>query len=185
MSVSVASVKDFVGIASSSISAVGIVVGATIAWRKWGKTAPLVERAVLSHKVVHHLLSPAHRLVHVSLEIGNAGEVTLKPVKVFTFIQRVTPLDEDLAQKIILNQAPIDDVTKTEIAWPVVQERTYPMKEGRFRIDSGESDRLDCDFIVPAEISAVFIYSRACLDPDDPDLGWDVTTFHRFTPESN
>jgi hypothetical protein len=184
MSVSLEAVKNVVEIVSSSVAAIGIAAGAILAWRKWGKTAPLAGRAVLSHKVVHHLLSPAQRLVHVTLEIRNAGEVTIEPDKVLTFIQRVTPLDENFAQKILLNQAPMDDVTKTEVAWPVLQERDYPIKKGHFRIDSGESDRLDCDFIVPADISAVFIYSRACLDPKDPDLSWDVTTFQRFESES-
>jgi hypothetical protein len=67
----------------------------------------------------------------------------------------------------------------------VLEEWKHQMKEGGLRIDSGESDRLDCDFIIPAGVTAAFIHSRACLDPDDPRLHWDVTTLYRFTPESN
>jgi len=48
-------------------------------------------------------------------------------------------------------------------------------------IESSETEQLCSDFIIPARVKAVMVYSTACLKPKDPDTGWDVTTFLRFS----
>lgn len=184
MSFTLESTKDVVDIVSSTVTAIGVAAGAVLAWRKWGKTAPLTPRAKLSHDMVHHLLSPQDRLVRVSLDICNTGEATVFPFDAYSFVQQVSPLGEGFVGNLRMGQAPMNSVTKTEFDWPQIGRRDYPQKRGEMRIDSNESDRLECEFIIPADVSAIFIYSSVCLDPEEPDLGWDITTFHRLTPES-
>jgi hypothetical protein len=119
----------------------------------------------------------------VTLGLRNTGTATLRCIEAYTTIFQVLPLAGDFGVRLLAGTAPLD-VTKTMLEWPALARRDYPVaekNEEQLRIDSGESEKYDADFIIPASVSAVFVYSMACLDPEDTDLGWDVTTFHQFT----
>jgi hypothetical protein len=171
--------KDWVELLAHFVSAGALLIGGVLAWRRWGKEAPQAPRGELSHEVVHRLLSASVRLIHVSLMIKNTGKVTLTPILAYTFVQRITPLEDEFVGKLPSGTLPKDPDTKTEFKWPLIGKRIeYPVKKDQLRIDSGETEKLYAEFLIPSSVSAVFVYSLACMDPDDPDLGWDVTTFH-------
>jgi hypothetical protein len=179
MSPTIEDIKNIITIISSCVSTAGIVIGGIFAWWRWGREAPTVRRGELIHEVVHSLVSNSQRLVHVTFNMKNTGTATLRPTEAYTTIFQVLPLAGEFAAKLLEGTAPLD-VTKTMFEWPTLGRRDYPVVEEQLRIDSGESEKYDADFIIPASVSAVFVYSMACLDPQDSDLGWDVTTFHQF-----
>ncbi len=169
---------------SSLVGTLAIIIGGILAWRRWGREAPESKRADLSHEIDHCLLSDSLRLVHTTFTIRNTGTVTLELHSGYTFLQRVTPLVGDFGKALLRGEGEIGE-SKTEYAWPLIGEFwNYPTRRDKVKIDSGETDHLYCDFIIPAEVKTIFVYSNACLDPKDPKLGWDVTSFHDLEGDS-
>jgi hypothetical protein len=179
MQFSLDNVEKIVSIVSSCVSTLAIIVGAIFAWWRWGREAPSMQRGELKHDVVHSPISHSHRLLHVTLNLKNVGTATLKPIEAYTKVFQVVPLPEDFNVRLHEGSLPLG-VTKTEIDWPSIGRRDYPVREDQVRIDSGETETYGADFIISADVSAVFVYSMACLDPENLDLGWDVTTFYNF-----
>jgi hypothetical protein len=179
MPFNVESTEKIVSIVASCASTLAIIVGGIFAWWRWGREAPSTRRGELTHNVVYSFMSDSHRLIHVTLNLKNVGSATLSPVEGYTKIFQVLALPSDFAARLLDGSVPLG-VTKTEFDWPCIGRRDYPLREDDVRIDSGESETYGADFIIPAGVSAVFVYSMACLDPEDSDLGWDVTTFHEF-----
>ncbi len=175
-------VNKIISIIASCVSTLAIIFGGIFAWWRWGREASFARRGDLSHDVTNSLLSNSHRLVHVTLKLTNTGQSTLRPVEAYTKVFQVLPLNGDFGTKLLDGTAPLD-VTNTMFQWPTIGHRKYPVMEDKVKIDSGESERYDADFVIPASVSAIFVYSMACLDPEDYDLGWDVTTFHEFPPQ--
>jgi hypothetical protein len=56
--------------------------------------------------------------------------------------------------------------------------RRYPVKKDGLLIDSGETENLHCEFIIPQAITFVIIYLMIWLDSKNKDIGWDITTFY-------
>ncbi len=100
-------VKDVVGILSGAATLAGIIVGAILAWRRWGREAPQAARGDLSHKISQHLLGSSQRLVHVTLTVKNTGTITLRPKEVYTLIQQVDPLEGDFRQRLLGGKEPL------------------------------------------------------------------------------
>ncbi len=170
-------IGDLVQIIGSIVTTLTVIIGGIFAWRRWGREDPEAKRADLTQEIEHHLLSNTHRLVHTVFTIKNVGAATLKFKMGYTLLQQVTPLAGIFGRALLADYAK-RGASKTEYEWPIIGYRKYPAKKDKLKIDSGETERLHCDFIIPAKVKTIFVYSNACLDPKDLDLGWDVTSFY-------
>jgi hypothetical protein len=188
-------VSDYVQIIEAIVSTLAVIIGGYFAWRKWFKEGPEEERALVSQDIESCLLSKDDRLVHVVFTIENKGTSRLVFKEGYSQIHQVIPLNKGCKNLLKINESerPLDS-TGTEYKWPIIAKRNYPTREinpctGKeediFTIESNETERYHCDFIIPAKTEAIFIYSNACLKPKDLNIGWDVTTFHRFSKVDN
>jgi hypothetical protein len=166
--------KDVASIAQSVANVVAIIVGGILAWHRWGREAPQAARGGLAHRLSWFDVSPTHRLVHVALEIRNTGTRTLRPAEAYSLIQQLAPLGAAFERRLADEDAPIA-VTGTEYEWPVIARKTYDDITD-VRIDSTETETVHSEFLIPRWITGIVVYSLVSMDPDDPDVGWDITT---------
>jgi hypothetical protein len=163
-------------LAQGVATTLAIAVAGVLAWRRWGKHRPDVCRADLSHSVVTRVLPEGRTLLHVTLLIHNTGEVAITPTEAYTVVFQVLPVESGAFREALLSSSPPLAETITEIAWPELARKTYEPGRLRLVVDSGEVDRREADFILPAGVETVDVYSRVEAE-DAKGLGWSATTF--------
>lgn len=171
------SLKEIVDILSSIVSIAAIIIGGWVAYRKFIREEPLAPRADISHSATCTKLDNQISLVQLVVTIKNVGTTVLKPIEGYSFLQQVLPLEKSIADSLHSGKDPVGE-TKTEIDWPKLKQRDYPLREDKVEIHPGESERLYCEFIIPAAIKTIVAYSLLTLDREESDLGWDCTTYH-------
>jgi hypothetical protein len=168
------SMKDWIDIITSIVSSLIILIGALFAWWKWGREKPQVIRANLYHQVFLAHLDSNNNVLHVTLEIQNKGNVRLKLKSGRTELLKVAPVDEEV--QAIVNSENKFAENKTEISWPAFERRTYEGDLLDLVIDSGETEHLYCDFILPKYHKVIALRTQLKFK-EEPEIMWPCTTF--------
>jgi hypothetical protein len=166
--------KDWVDIVSKIISSLAIVIGAAFAWWKWGREKPQVERANLTHRVFLSDIDDDNLVVHVTLEIQNKGSVRLNLKCGWTEVRKVSPVD-DTVRAVLAGDRKFGE-NKTELDWPLFDRREYDGKLLGLVIDSGETECLHSDFILPTTHKVIAIRSGIDFRDFSSDV-WPCITF--------
>jgi hypothetical protein len=153
-------------------------------------------RATLRHSISHLDFDDGRRFIRIKTIINNTGNVLLRLVSAIFRVDRVLPLPDSVSHELQAGGLPkLED--GLQIGWPPVSDdlyRKYEWKrEDRPELEPGESDIIICDFIVPADLKTVHIYTyfknakkgRWRWRPwrwvrGRVDIGWPLSTFYDF-----
>lgn len=145
-------------------------------------------RANLTHALVHKRLPDDNLLLHAAVTISNPGDVLLSLVRAEAWVQQVLPVPEKILDALDRGEKPVPP-GETEIEWPRVGDTHEPTwDKGSFEIEPGETDQVLFDFVIPADVETVNLYTYFWnARKKDPEIGWRLTTVYdlRSTPEPN
>jgi len=96
----------------------------------------------------------------------------------------VLPLPDRVSEKIIAGKDPVKR-GKSEVQWDGLHSHKVKWKKGDCQIEPGDSQEINHDFILGAEIRTVEVYSHVTNEAKRPSrLGWDLTTLYDLpTPQ--
>lgn len=150
------------------------------AWSIWlfMKRRERYPRASIEHLVTHKAIGDGKVLLHVDVRVSNIGEVLMSLVCLETRIQQVLPVPPDVADKIRQGLDPVPE-GETEVEWPLLKSHSPELEMGDCEIEPGESQDINHDFILDADVETVQIYSYVMNEKKrERTLAWDLTTLH-------
>jgi len=167
--------KDSFDTLESIVTIVGIVVGGVWAYLLFVKRRQKFPRAVLKHSIESWEVSENERLVRVVLLVENKGEVLLRILDGFTWVQQMRPWPGEVIQgHAEAGKNAGKASAPSEIAWPLIAER--PHKTIR-EIEPAEVDEICVDFIIDKGFEQVLVYSfLANSKKSERKLGWMTST---------
>jgi hypothetical protein len=168
--------ESWSGIIQSITTSLGILTAGVWSYLIFVRRRERYPRAKMSHSVLRIALADDRDLVRLAVKIENTGQVLLRLETVNARIQQVVPVPAHLSEAIVRDADPIS-TAETELPWPVLQERSWSLGPEGARLEPGETEVLDCDFVIPASISTFLIYSHV---PNlvAPEVSWDCSTIH-------
>lgn len=169
-------VKDIAAIAQAVATVLAILVAGFWFFLQ-GEHSP---KANISHTVTHRLLNDQWAWVHVAVNIVNAGKRPVDVTRGIVRVQKILPLDRLIDQRLKDGQ-PLIDPGEARVEWPKVAD-SYE-RQLSLHIESGESDRLTFEFILPAYVQTVKIYSYFERQKDPP-IGWAESSIYDLTGRS-
>lgn len=134
-------------------------------------------RATVSHAVSCFPLEDGRSILRVSARIINTSDVLLCFRYARTRLQHFYPLPTHIADR--LNGGDDDPLAsgEHELPWTVVAAREWQFPEQRAEVEPGETEVLHCDFVVPAVIERVLLYTYITNhEKRGRDIGWSDTT---------
>jgi hypothetical protein len=146
-------------------------------------------RVNLGQTVSHSMIGKTVML-HVSLTITNSGEVPVDLKDESTDVISIVPFEDELPfdpkntygnrvktwyENYVLAQGCMEYGTQTK---PECDHRNA------MKLESGESDSIQWDFIVPNTVKTVRIYSK-CADNPTVDSVWHAVTYYDFSKKKN
>jgi hypothetical protein len=167
--------KDWVDMIGTSLTALGIVVGALWAgsqflWKREPYPKVDVTQSVYSTKV-----SATQRLVHVALTIENRGSTILRPKLATVDVMQVKPWPTAR-----YGQPSYANVESGVASWPHVAGKTEEVTD--VEIEPNEKQQLDFDFFVDESARVLFVKSFV-ENPSKKVIGWALTTTYEVEQE--
>ncbi len=163
-------VKDIAGIIQSVLICLSIITAGI--WF-FLQRDPL-PKANITHEITHRQITPELTWLHVSVSITNVGKRLLQLESGFTRLQKILPLDPAIADTIKAGKSPVSPVDCV-VPWRTSHSFDLNLTVA---IEPGETDILNYEFIIPAYIRTVKIYSYF---ERRKDLGWSRTTIYDLT----
>ncbi|MCP4264452.1 MAG: hypothetical protein GY777_02565 [Candidatus Brocadiaceae bacterium] len=154
-------IKESANIAQSVATVIAIIVAGI--WFIERRESSL--KADITHTVVHREIDDKQIWVRVSIEISNKGKRLLDLKYGLFSIHQILPLE------------PVDiPILKDyRVDWPLIGD--HCKRKLNIKIEPGEKDHLDHEFLIPRNVQTVEIYSYF-QNPENPDIGWSKSTIY-------
>ena len=179
--------KDMVSTAKSIITIAAIFVGGL-----WTYDLFIMERkhyphANIEQKISYVALSEQTNLLRVGIELTNTGNSRLLSSKSIVRIQQILPVPSCPEQGPCVEEE-VNNALKeigrkaNRFSWPLIAERENSFKNP-LDIEPGEKDFIEFEFVVPAKIKVVRIYSYFSNDlksKDQNEVGWSISSHYGF-----
>ncbi len=172
-----ADLKTWADAAANAAQALAILIGGGWAFWKFGLNREEWPRATLEQAIAPQPLDEQQSLLRVLVGVKNAGKVLIDVEEVRVDVYHVLPLTEETKQALRENALiPADE---SEATWPCIESRKRTWESGEARIEPEESESFGFDFVVPADVQTIFVYSyvRNVKQREKP-IGWSVTQFY-------
>jgi hypothetical protein len=166
----------FLGSIRNVAEVVAIAVGGWWTYTRFIKARGNFPRASVTHRINQRQLENRRRLVRVSVTFKNIGTVLLDVGPGFVRISQVDPPGATTTAE-----------REPTIPWPIVAE-TELKGHGNgkvLQIEPGESDEVDCDFLIDSDIRTIEVYSYF-KNPTrtDAEMGWTLATLYDLKDEA-
>ncbi len=170
-------VKDWSDTVANAAQVLAIVVGGGWALWKFGLNREEWPRATLEQAIAKQPLDQERSLLRVLVGVKNAGNVLIDIEVVRVDVYQVLPLAEEA--KTALDAGTLIPDDEVEAQWPCIESRERTWTSGEARIEPEESEPFGFDFVLPADIETIFVYSyvRNVKQRDRP-IGWSLTQFY-------
>ena len=169
-----AELKTIAEILESCVKSLALVVGGAWTYLLFIKNRQKYPKALVTHDVVDRLLSDQVRLVHVVLNISNAGNVLLSLESARTGLYRVVP-PPDQCLAALSESGSLNEIA--EFNWPPIDVRRWQWPKGHFEVEPGERETFQVDYFIEPSIRAIQVHSyfknRA---KQGRDIGWNCST---------
>lgn len=155
-----------------ALSQVATVAGVSAAawlfiWRR-----EMMPRATITHEAFWQPLPHGQHLLHVLVRVKNIGNSRLYLTHAEFRLQQVLPLDW------IGAKGPLPSVPgHCEVSWPLIDGWEKHWDE--CRVEAGEMEEVCCDWVVPAHVEVVELYTFVQNRRYQRPMGWSATTIHR------
>lgn len=174
---------------AQTIQSIVTIIGVIMAGYWFLKRRQINPRAKLTHKIIHHTLDDKTLLIRVTATIENIGNVLIEIDHAVIRINWVLPLIEDVAKSI----ERAEKSKSLEIEFPQIDAKELNLKESKIIVEPGESDNIDCDFILktddfPDRIATVIVHCHIRnieLKYRDEPLGWSFQECYNLEDKPN
>ncbi len=172
--------KDIASIIQSFAAALAIVAGGTYALYKLQVFRTLEPHMTIAHQVSHRRIGDSYVHVDVTASLYNSSKVKLELREGFFLLQQVAPVSDGEVEALYAET--FEDRRFDSIQWPTLEEAAGTWEEGELVVEPGESHAETLEFIVPADVGSVLIYTyfynhTSAGSPGSAE-GWAATTVH-------
>ena len=160
----------------SIFTVIAIVVGGLWTYVLFIKRRQKYPRANITQRVQRYLLSDKKLLLRVSVQVSNNGEILLPITSGFCRVQQMIPCTDDFCHSLEYSDDSGEQY-KTELDWPLIDERKLMFKKGELEIEPGERDELHFEFVLDTDVKAVVVYTYLeNAKKKQQGIGWHVTS---------
>ena len=136
-------------------------------------------RATVELVITHRQLVAEHTFLRVVAKVNNVGNALLETELLRADVYQVLPVAPETAAK--LADGSLVPEEGREAAWLFLDSRTGGWPG---HIEPGEWDEFGFDFVIPADVTTVFIYTYIKnVKQKKRDLGWTVTKLYDLDDE--
>lgn len=146
--------------AESFFTVLGIIAAGWWAWHHYTIRRERYPRAAVSHSTHSTQLSDGRSILRVVAKLTNIGNVVVRLRYARTFVQKFVPVPSEIEQ-LVATDAPEHQMdADCELPWPLIgQMREWNIEARTGEVEPGESEVFCSDFVVPADVQKVLIYS--------------------------
>lgn len=162
---------------------VALGVGGWWTYSRFFKNRSGKPKAALSHSVEDRRLTDNDLLVRVVIRLENTGSVLLPVERLRCEVSQVDPPSREALERLRKREL-ITDEHAADLDCIRCYEEERP--KGHTRIEPGESDVFPFDFVVPADIRTISIYSHIGNSAEkETNIGWDLSAFYDLTARAS
>lgn len=181
--------KDRMGTLQAVVTICAIFIGGTWTYLAFIQQRQSHPRLKIEYQVNHWKLSNAQTLLSVTEILTNTGPVLLKLREGEIRVIQVMPLPSRVAGELpALLTKPTHAKAEGSIfdpkLWNVLVDAPRSWNEGDKIIEPGESDVVPNEFILPANLQVIAVYSFI-KNPEDKNVGWNGVTYYSFENSPN
>ena len=175
--------KDAASAIESAAKVIALAFGGWWTWKAYVRKRVKFPSAKVEH-TINHWEDAGIKFLRVTLRITNTGNVLIPVGEGCTWIQRVTPMPQEICDAVALGQDPVQQDT-TEFGWIQIGERNLNAAAG-FEIEPGESEEFHFDFIIHSNVSRLLVYSYLENSTKGwwwsaKKIGWQLSTVYEIS----
>jgi hypothetical protein len=166
-----------------------VTIGAVFVGGFWTYDVFIKERrehphANIEHKISHLALSKQLNLLRVGLDISNTGTSLMNIQRSTIRVQQILPpadcqTQSPCAPNELKEAAAKVDRKEDRFSWPLIAERNVTFD---VRIEPGEKQSLDFEFVAPSNVKAVRVYTYVSnQQKNDVEIGWAASSYYDFS----
>jgi hypothetical protein len=153
---------------------VAIAVGGWWAYSRFIRQREEFPRADLEQVVAHRELDRHNTFLRVTVKVDNVSAVLLKTETVRTDVYQVLPVKDETKAALAAGELVPDG--SRDARWPCI---AFYEGAGPGQIEPGEGDEFGFDFVIPADVQSLFVYSYIKnVTQEGRELGWGVTSLY-------
>jgi hypothetical protein len=180
---SIETLKSIADVAESVVTTVGIIAAGLWTYVLFFKRRQRFPRATVSHQAHAFRLPDGGTLLRVAAKVANTGDVLVPLRSVTTRVQQLLPVPEHIASQWKTSPDPANG--DAEFPWPVLGKREWRIDATMGEIEPGECEILHSDFVIPASVGHVLVYTHVPNQTKgDVAIGWSDTVVVPLTGES-
>ena len=169
-----ADVESWSNAAANGAQIAAIAVGGWWTYNRFIRQREEFPRATLEQVVAHRELDRHSTFLRVAVKVDNVSAVLLETDRVRTDVYQVLPVTDEAAEALAAGQLVPDG--SRDAGWPCIAFFEGP---GPGQIEPGEGDEFGFDFVIPTEVSTLFVYSYIRnVTQEGRELGWGVTSLY-------
>ena len=172
--------KDIASIIQSFAAALAILAGGLYALYKLQVFRTLEPHMTIAHRVSHRRIGDSYMHIDVTARLHNSSKVKIELREGFFLLQQVAPVSDSEVEALYAET--FEDRRFNNIQWPTLEEAASTWEEGELVVEPGESHAETLEFIVPADVGSVLIYTyfynQAAARSPGAAEGWAATTVH-------
>ena len=139
---------------------IAIIVAGVWTYRLFIEQRTAEPRPRVTQEVTHHPLTADTTLLHVVFRVENIGHVKMDLGPALTIVRQVSPPDSGFVSALRARR-PYHADDSTRVLWPILAKRVYSF-DG-VRVEPGETEFWDLDFLVPSSVDVVTVQSGLTL----------------------
>jgi hypothetical protein len=174
--------KDLTAAVQSLATVVALALGGIWTFRTFIKGRGSHPRAHIEHLVSHRILPDLSQLLILDVFIENVGQVAIALRSAETWVQQVLPLPGCVQSRIIRGDDLVE-AGKNEGTWSLLGTvHQQKFEKGKYIIDSGERDQFRHNFLLPADVQTIQIYTY--FEPVIGVVGWKLKTTYDLSQQT-
>jgi flagellar biogenesis protein FliO len=173
--------KDGAQALQASVAVLAMVIGAIWTYKIFVQHRQKYPRANVTLRVDSWCVGAERRLIHTSVCVANVGETLVELASGLVRLQQVLPMDAEIAGRIARDTDPVSE-GECEVLWPQLRERQCQWGAIPREIEPGETDEYHFDFVIPAAVRVIEVYSYLQnVKKRKRNIGWNTTSVYTCT----
>jgi len=170
--------KDISEIIKNYVTCLTFLIGAVWAYMAFIRKRENYPCASVSHRLMHRRIDENRVFLKVIVDIKNEGDVMISLERKLVRVQQMIPWTSEALESVEVGP----DVTRNkecEVEWPLLAEVDLHGEKQGEEIEPGESDEFHVDFVIPAEVNTVVVYSYLKnVRKRKKEIGWNTTSVY-------
>jgi hypothetical protein len=160
--------KDSTAIIQSIATTLALIIGGFWTYTLFISKRENFPHAVISQNVIGKLVTSDWYWLQIFIEVRNTGDTVVSIDTADIRVQQILPLPDDILEGIRNKKDPVPRL-KMLIPWKGICRYVRPFST---KIEPGESDRAEAQFLIPAWLHTVRVYSYLGNRTSQEKYGW-------------